>query len=105
MTYDQDSGSIVWLNLKPVVQRLVGCSKGQAKARCFDKVELLRFVSAEHFVNELVLCITTLASCRSDPRDVVANLEVSDVGADFQNCSSTIIPNDVETFGCELVIV
>jgi hypothetical protein len=67
LTYDQYSGIFIGLNLKPVVQRLVGCSKGQAKARCFNEIEFLRFVSAEEFVNELVLCITTLASCRSDP--------------------------------------
>lgn len=40
-------------------------------------------MSAEHFINQLIFCITTLTTCRSNLRDVVANLEVSDVRADF----------------------
>jgi hypothetical protein len=104
-THDQYTGIFVGLNLKSVVQRLVGRSKRQAKARCLDKVQLFRFVGAEEFVYKLVLCITALASCCSDPRDVVANFEVCDVGANFQNSSSTIVPNDMKAFRGELVVV
>jgi hypothetical protein len=105
LTYNQYSDVLIGLNLKPVVQGLVGCSKSQTKARCLDKVERLRFVGAVEFVDELILCITALASCRSNPRDVVAGLEEFALGADFQNSPSTIVPNDVEAFGCKLVVI
>lgn len=105
LTYNQYSDVLIGFNLKPVVQGLIGCSESQAKARCLDKVERLGFVSAVEFADELVLCITALASCRSNPRDVVAGLEEFAVGADFQNSPSTIVSNDVEAFGSKLVVI
>lgn len=105
LTYNQYSDVFIGLNLKPVVQRLIGCSESQAKARCLDKVEQLGFVSAVELADELVLCITALASCRSNPRDLVAGPEELAVGPDFQNSPSTIVPNDVKAFGSKLVVI
>jgi hypothetical protein len=67
MTYDQNAGIFIRLNLQTMIQRLVGCSECQAIARCFDEIEVLRFLTAEELANELVLCVTTLTSCRSNP--------------------------------------
>lgn len=105
LTYNQYSNVLVGFNPKSVVQGLIGCSKSQAKARCFDKVERLGFVSAVKFTDDLILCITALASCRSNPRDVIAGLEEFAVGADFQDSPSTIVSNDVETLGGKLVVI
>lgn len=88
-----------------MVQGLVGRSKSQAKARCLDKVKRLGFVGAVEFADELVLCIAALASCCSNPRNVVARLEEFAVGADFQNSPSTIVSNDVEAFGRIFVVI
>ena len=105
LTYDEYSNVLIGFDLKSVVQGLIGGSKSQSNARCFDEVERLGFVRALEFADELVLCIAALASCRSNPRDIIAGLEEFAVRTDFQNSASTIVSDDVESFGGKFIVI
>lgn len=105
MTYNQYSDVLAWLDLKPIMKRLVGLSESQTKACCLDEIERLRLVSAAELANELILCIAALASRGTNIGDVVAWLVEFAVRANLQNCPEAVEANDVEVFGSVFVVI
>jgi ribosomal protein L17 len=104
-TYNQYSGLLSGLNLKPVMERLVGCAKGQPIARRLNEIERLRLMSAAELVDELILSVAALASRGSNVGDVVARLVKLAVRTDLDNSTRTVEANDMEVFGNVLIVV
>lgn len=87
------------------MERLVGCSKGQAKASRLNKVERLRFVSAAELTDELILCIAPLASGGTNVENVIAWLVELAIRTNLENSSGAVEANDVEVFGSMFVVI
>jgi hypothetical protein len=105
VTHDQNSDILVWLYLKTIVKRLIGCPKSQTKARRLDEVERLRLVSAAELADELILCIAPLASRGSNIGDVFAWLVKLAVRANLHNSTGAVKANDVKALGSMFVVI
>lgn len=104
-TYNQYPDILTRLDLQPVMKRLVGCAEGQTKARRLDEIERLRFASAAHFTDKLVLRVASLASRVSNVGDVIARLVVFAFRASLDNSAGAVEANDVEVFGDVLIVI
>jgi len=104
-TYDQDTDVLFWLDLKPIMERLISGSKGQTITRRLDEIERLRLVSAAELADELVFCIAPLANRGSDVGHIIAWLVELAVRTNLHDCTGAVVADDVEIFGNTFIIV